>query len=155
MFDISALKEMKLSELQEIAKLAKTIKYNGVKKDDLIAQIVEQQAKTSVADNSSEEVSTEKPKRTRIIPAKKGTASNPSSESIVDREVISNSKPKEEEKKPKDEIVKKEVKEEIKPKEEEKPIKKKRIIKKIWSHPKGCCRIHFKTCSDFGKIKIL
>ncbi len=95
MFDISALKEMKLSELQEIAKLAKTIKYNGVKKDDLIAQIVEQQAKTSVADNSSEEVSTEKPKRTRIIPAKKGTASNPSSESIVDREVISNSKPKE------------------------------------------------------------
>nr|WP_314865001.1 transcription termination factor Rho [uncultured Flavobacterium sp.] len=97
MFDISALKEMKLSELQEIAKLAKTIKYNGVKKEDLIAQIVEQQANTSVNDNSSEEVSAEKPKRTRIIPAKKGTASNPSSESVVDTEVISNSKPKEEE----------------------------------------------------------
>jgi transcription termination factor Rho len=30
MFDISALK-MKLTELQEIAKLAKTIKFNGVK----------------------------------------------------------------------------------------------------------------------------
>jgi transcription termination factor Rho len=34
MFDISALKEMKLSELQEIAKSAKTIKFNGVKKRD-------------------------------------------------------------------------------------------------------------------------
>ena len=32
MFDISVLKEMKLSELQDIAKLAKTIKFNGVKK---------------------------------------------------------------------------------------------------------------------------
>lgn len=32
MFDISALKVMKLTELQDIAKLAKTIKYAGVKK---------------------------------------------------------------------------------------------------------------------------
>ena len=39
MFDSSALKGMKLSELQEIAKLAKTIKFNGVKKDALIEQI--------------------------------------------------------------------------------------------------------------------
>ena len=39
MFDISALKEMKLSELQEIAKSAKTIKVNGVKKETLISQI--------------------------------------------------------------------------------------------------------------------
>ena len=95
MFDISALKEMKLSELQEIAKLAKTIKYNGVKKDDLIAQIVEQQAKTSVADNSSEEVSAEKPKRVRIVPVKKTTVSSPSSESVVNTEVIPNSKQEE------------------------------------------------------------
>jgi transcription termination factor Rho len=36
MFDISALKEMKLSELQAIAKAAKTIKFNGVKKETLI-----------------------------------------------------------------------------------------------------------------------
>ncbi|MBC7748333.1 MAG: hypothetical protein H7Z76_07125, partial [Methylotenera sp.] len=43
MFDISALKEMKLSELQEIAKAAKTIKFNGVKKETLIGQIVEHQ----------------------------------------------------------------------------------------------------------------
>jgi transcription termination factor Rho len=35
MFDISALKEMKLAELQDIAKLAKTIKFNGVKKRNL------------------------------------------------------------------------------------------------------------------------
>jgi transcription termination factor Rho len=33
MFDISALKEMKLSELQAIAKAAKTIKFNGVKRN--------------------------------------------------------------------------------------------------------------------------
>ena len=43
MFDISVLKEMKLSELQEIAKLAK-IKATGVKKETLIAQIIERQA---------------------------------------------------------------------------------------------------------------
>jgi transcription termination factor Rho len=43
MFDISALKEMKLSELQEIAKSAKTIKFNGVKKRPLISQILEHQ----------------------------------------------------------------------------------------------------------------
>ncbi|HEX8577924.1 MAG TPA: transcription termination factor Rho [Flavobacterium sp.] len=44
MFDISALKEMKLPELQQIAKLAKTIKINGVKKDVLIDQILKHQA---------------------------------------------------------------------------------------------------------------
>jgi transcription termination factor Rho len=33
MFDISALKKMKLSELQAIAKAAKTIKFNGVKRN--------------------------------------------------------------------------------------------------------------------------
>ncbi len=47
MFDSSVLKEMKLSELQEIAKLAKTIKFNGVKKDALIDMILAQQAATS------------------------------------------------------------------------------------------------------------
>ncbi len=47
MFDSSALKEMKLSELQEIAKLAKTIKFNGVKKEALIDMILSQQDATS------------------------------------------------------------------------------------------------------------
>ncbi|MBU2061773.1 MAG: transcription termination factor Rho [Bacteroidetes bacterium] len=69
MFDISALKEMKLSELQQIAKAAKTIKFNGVKKDTLIGLILEQQ--NSAADTVSEskvvKVTAEsKPKRSRI-----------------------------------------------------------------------------------------
>ncbi|PTT12941.1 transcription termination factor Rho [Flavobacterium sp. HMWF030] len=73
MFDISALKEMKLAELQEIAKLAKTIKFNGVKKETLISQILAHQETTvappvnAVADT----VEDDKPKRARIVPAKK------------------------------------------------------------------------------------
>ncbi|MFT3793217.1 transcription termination factor Rho [Flavobacterium sp.] len=47
MFDISVLKEMKLSELQDIAKLAKTIKFAGVKKEALIELILKHQAATS------------------------------------------------------------------------------------------------------------
>ena len=92
MFDISTLKEMKLSELQEIAKLAKTIKFNGVKKDDLIAQILEHQTKTLVADTSPKEGNVEKTKRARIVPARKETSQVTSSESAVDTAVISDSK---------------------------------------------------------------
>lgn len=74
MFDISALKEMKLSELQEIAKLAKTIKFNGVKKETLISQILAHQeanvdSKLEIKTNSNPE--DDKPKRTRILPVKK------------------------------------------------------------------------------------
>ena len=47
MFDSSALKGMKLTELQEIAKLAKTIKFNGVKKEALIDQILAHQEATA------------------------------------------------------------------------------------------------------------
>jgi len=71
MFDISALKEMKLAELQEIAKLAKTIKVTGAKKDALIAQIIEHQNKSvetetkSVDTNKAQE---NKTKRARILP---------------------------------------------------------------------------------------
>lgn len=75
MFDISALKEMKLSELQEIAKAAKTIKFNGVKKEALISQILElQSANTdSTSDNEKVEsnVEDDKPKRARITAPKK------------------------------------------------------------------------------------
>jgi transcription termination factor Rho len=71
MFDISALKNMKLSELQDIAKLAKTIKFAGVKKEDLIVQILEQQTASSTDSNTSVEVGAEKPKRARILPSKK------------------------------------------------------------------------------------
>jgi transcription termination factor Rho len=72
MFDISVLKEMKLSELQEIAKKAKTIKFNGVKKETLISQILEHQVATSesVAEKILED---DKPKRARIAPVKKGS----------------------------------------------------------------------------------
>jgi transcription termination factor Rho len=75
MFDISALKQMKLAELQEIAKAAKTIKFNGVKKEALISQILElQSAKTdSTSDNKKLETKTEedKPKRARIVAPEK------------------------------------------------------------------------------------
>ncbi len=69
MFNISALKEMKLAELQEIAKLAKTIKVSGAKKETLIAEIIAHQEKGDVI--TSNEVTTDinsenKTKRTRI-----------------------------------------------------------------------------------------
>ena len=63
MFDISVLKEMKLQELQEIAKLSQTIKFVGVKKDKLIDLIIESQNKST---EIVEEKTTEKPKRARI-----------------------------------------------------------------------------------------
>ncbi|SHF73112.1 transcription termination factor Rho [Flavobacterium segetis] len=74
MFDISALKEMKLSELQEIAKAAKTIKFNGVKKETLVGQILEHQANKADAKSdtiSENTVEVDKTKRARIIPVKK------------------------------------------------------------------------------------
>ncbi|SEA99087.1 transcription termination factor Rho [Flavobacterium gillisiae] len=74
MFDISALKEMKLSELQAIAKAAKTIKFNGVKKETLIGQILEHQTtKVEPALDLQMEsiVEDDKPKRARIVPVKK------------------------------------------------------------------------------------
>ncbi|KAF2516992.1 transcription termination factor Rho [Flavobacterium foetidum] len=79
MFDISALKEMKLSELQEIAKLAKTIKINGVKKETLISQILaHQEASLATAEapqtNSVADAKDDKPKRARIAPAKNKAA---------------------------------------------------------------------------------
>jgi transcription termination factor Rho len=79
MFDISVLKEMKLAELQEIAKAAKTIKFNGVKKEILIGLILSHEASVKV--DSGSEVSTdtsdeaEKPKRARILPVKKTAVS--------------------------------------------------------------------------------
>ena len=67
MFDISVLKTMKLTELQEIAKAAKTIKFTGVKKDDLITAILQTQQK-SVSETAPTEavVADNKPKRVRI-----------------------------------------------------------------------------------------
>ncbi|MBP6374319.1 MAG: transcription termination factor Rho [Flavobacterium sp.] len=63
MFDISALKEMKLTELQDIAKASKKIKYAGVKKEALIAEIL---ALQNQSNSSSASAADEKPKRARI-----------------------------------------------------------------------------------------
>ncbi|MDR6968253.1 transcription termination factor Rho [Flavobacterium arsenatis] len=66
---------MKLSELQEIAKLAK-IKSTGVKKETLISQIIERQsASEKVAENENTIVAEDssKSKRVRIAPNKKET----------------------------------------------------------------------------------
>ncbi len=73
MFDSSALKEMKLTELQEIAKLAKTIKFNGVKKEFLIEAILKHQAASVEASTPKEaepiaDAKDEKSKRARIAP---------------------------------------------------------------------------------------
>ncbi len=80
MFDISALKEMKLAELQEIAKLSKTIKVQGAKKDTLIAQILEHQENASAVQPEAAAVKSGegKAKRVRIAPEKKSpdTAQN-------------------------------------------------------------------------------
>jgi transcription termination factor Rho len=78
MFDISELKEMKLPELQEIAKKAKINKYRGLKKDELVYQILDQQAANPAvikplfeeaapaAENEAAPESAEKGKRLRI-----------------------------------------------------------------------------------------
>jgi transcription termination factor Rho len=70
MFEISALKEMKLAELQDIAKAAKTIKYNGVKKEDLIKSILETQVSAPKAIDKPTEDNSAKTKRARITPSK-------------------------------------------------------------------------------------
>ena len=63
MFDISVLKEMKLPELQEIAK-AKKIKYAGVKKETLVYQILDFQAANpeTLSFDSEAEISDNAPK---------------------------------------------------------------------------------------------
>jgi transcription termination factor Rho len=79
MFDISALKEMKLTELQEIAKLAKTIKVAGAKKDTLIAQILEHQNKAVAVEEpqaTADKGLDNKGKRARITPETKKTSEN-------------------------------------------------------------------------------
>ncbi|HAT77729.1 MAG TPA: transcription termination factor Rho, partial [Flavobacterium sp.] len=92
MFNISVLKEMKLSELQEIAKAAKTIKFNGLKKEALISQILELQSATmdSEIDNKKSEpnVEDDKPKRARIITPKKATIQKNSNNLLFAEEEI-------------------------------------------------------------------
>jgi transcription termination factor Rho len=72
MFDISVLKEMKLVELQEIAKNAKINKFKTLKKDELVYQILDYQAAnpTKIAPDADVESTSDKPKRVRITDAK-------------------------------------------------------------------------------------
>ena len=77
MFDIEVLKEMKLSDLQEIAKVAKINKYRSLKKDDLVYMILDLQAAKPevIKSDLAPEPTADKPKekRARIAP-KKGIA---------------------------------------------------------------------------------
>jgi transcription termination factor Rho len=86
MFEISVLKEMKLSELQEIAKSAKTIKFNGVKKEDLIGQILEHQSVSVSSILNSKTVENDKPKRARIVADKKTIIKKTSNTSLFENE---------------------------------------------------------------------
>ncbi|TAF07990.1 MAG: transcription termination factor Rho [Flavobacteriia bacterium] len=74
MFDIEVLKEMKLSDLQEIAKVAKINKYRSLKKDDLVYQILDLQAAKPEVIKSEipiEKLAEQpKEKRARILPKK-------------------------------------------------------------------------------------
>jgi transcription termination factor Rho len=108
MFEISALKEMKLSELQEIAKSAKTIKFNGVKKETLISQILEHQAASVVSTQAkieTEKVEDEKPKRARIVPVKKVAIQKKAAHSLFSNEAIPVAEIKETEIIPVDEAI--------------------------------------------------
>ncbi|AWM14763.1 transcription termination factor Rho [Flavobacterium sediminis] len=108
MFDIEVLKEMKLSDLQEIAKVANVKKYRSLKKEDLIYQILDMQAanpeKVKAEETSpvvKEDKAVPKPKRTRIVKKAKtseGTevvdeAKNPLLEEKEAKEVAEESKP--------------------------------------------------------------
>ncbi len=88
MFDISVLKEMKLSELQEIAKAAKSIKFNGVKKEALISQILELQSTGTYSTPENDKVDNEKPKRARIVGTKKTTNQNTSNTTLFEEESV-------------------------------------------------------------------
>jgi transcription termination factor Rho len=106
MFDISVLKEMKLTELQDIAKLSKTIKFAGVKKDNLISLILEQQSKSD-APKAKEIVETadDKPKRTRIVAEKKPAIVKPEPVSLFSEPEIIEAKPVEVSEEVKTEVI--------------------------------------------------
>lgn len=78
MFDRSLLKTMKLPELQEIAKLAQTIKYHGVKKEALIEMIMAHQEASTTGATVDSPAKKEKQKRARI----KSDAGSPSAAEV-------------------------------------------------------------------------
>ena len=88
MFEISVLKQMKLAELQDIAKLAQ-IKSAGVKKENLIQQILEKQSTANTNEPTVKATSKEESvtKRARIVPSK-------STEETVEGDLFSKEMPK-------------------------------------------------------------
>jgi transcription termination factor Rho len=74
MFDIEVLKEMKLSDLQEIAKVANIKKYRTLKKDELVYQILDVQAASPEVVKTTEvtpqDNASAKEKRARIVKSK-------------------------------------------------------------------------------------
>jgi transcription termination factor Rho len=74
MFDIEVLKEMKLSDLQEIAKVANIKKYRTLKKDELVYQILDVQAASPEVVKTTEvtpqDNASTKEKRARIVKSK-------------------------------------------------------------------------------------
>ncbi|MBP8066091.1 MAG: transcription termination factor Rho, partial [Flavobacterium sp.] len=91
MFDIDVLKEMKLPELQEIAKVAKINKYRYLKKEELIYQILDLQAANpnviepaKPVQENKPEAKQEKGKRARITP--KSEAEKPTQPIVTPKE---------------------------------------------------------------------
>jgi len=86
MFDIEVLKEMKLSDLQEIAKAAKVKKYRTLKKDELVYQILDLQAaspevvKVEIIPSVAPE---QKEKRTRVTPLKVAKVKDIATEKVL------------------------------------------------------------------------
>lgn len=114
MFEISELKEMKLPELHEIAKNANISKYRGLKKEELVYQILDHQAANpdkvvplkEKAESKPAADKTEKAKRTRI------TGKDAAPEEVLTETAAAEDKPAEavnETAKPKRIIIKKAV----------------------------------------------
>ena len=82
MFEITQLKEKKLSELQEIAKELKISRYSSLKKLDLIYQILDVQAASPVEKKSQEQKN--QPKEESRTDQKNNTKSNQKPENTKD-----------------------------------------------------------------------
>ena len=120
MFDISVLKEMKLPELQEIAKQTQAIKFHGVKKDTLIQQILAHQAVNHPNPPSQAELADDKPKRARMAIEKRPAIQKNTTETLFTEQ--------------KEEVAEtsassNEIVQESKPEVEDQPVKERKIIK--------------------------
>uniref|UniRef100_UPI00404B86D3 transcription termination factor Rho n=1 Tax=Flavobacterium sp. TaxID=239 RepID=UPI00404B86D3 len=90
MFDIEVLKEMKLSDLQEIAKVAKVKKYRTLKKEELVYQILDVQATSPEvvkADSIPSVTSEPKEKRARVAPVKVAKTKEVSAKKVIEKVV--------------------------------------------------------------------